>query len=104
MATGARRAAHRSIFDEVSRCAARLLAELLDPLELLLFGERTHHAMHRQAAAAALTVIRRRREHRMSEVDGGSDADVQPFGARKQRPSFLAHQPDEVWTPQQGTH
>ncbi|WP_322528708.1 ectoine hydroxylase [Salinicola sp. LHM] len=32
------------------------------------------------------------------------NACVQPFGARKQRPSFLAHQPDEVWTPQQGTH
>ena len=32
----ARSVAHRSIFDEVSRCAVRLLAKLLDPFELLL--------------------------------------------------------------------
>jgi len=32
------------------------------------------------------------------------NACVKPFGARKHRPSFLAHQPDEVWTPQQDTH
>ncbi|WP_251977577.1 ectoine hydroxylase [Salinicola avicenniae] len=32
------------------------------------------------------------------------NACVQPFGASRPRPSFLAHQPDETWTPSEDTH
>ncbi|MCE3028561.1 ectoine hydroxylase [Salinicola sp. DM10] len=32
------------------------------------------------------------------------NACVRPFGAKQPRPAFLAHAPDEVWTPQGVTH